>query len=111
MNNIVDSVIVKNGDMIEAVNMHYTEDKVVYRVPDDAEKALLLISSDDTDVVIKAADNVFSGKDPKYYSIEPRIAAFLDLNTYIQRSGEYKGCVVIESVAEPFESCLLVFEK
>lgn len=107
----VDSVIVKNGDIIENLEMHHIEDKVIYRVPANAEKALLLISSDDGDIFVRAADNVFCGKNLRFYSLETRYAAFLDLNTYIQHSGEYKGCVVVECMTEPIETCLLVFEK
>ncbi|MBR4087386.1 MAG: hypothetical protein IKK30_05990 [Clostridia bacterium] len=89
------------------------EDVVAYRVPKDAEEALLMIDHDYSaiTIIVKAADNVLCGKDLSIQINRGTGVFFLDLNTFIQRSGEYEGCVLIESDDKDFRSELLVLEK
>lgn len=106
-----------HGKFNEPMNFTYIDDEVdnvvAYRVPEDAEEALLMIDQDYSTITItvKAADNVFSGKDLSIQINRGTAVFFLDLNTFIQRSGEYEGCVLIESDGNDFRSELLVLEK
>lgn len=109
--NYVDSVVVKNGSVISNLEMVQSDDVVAYRVPEDAENALLLVESEEADVTIRAADHVFGGGEKRFQCGESPFAVYLDLNTCVQRSGEYKGCVLVEGLIEPFKSCLLILEK
>ncbi|MBR2012744.1 MAG: hypothetical protein IJ995_00810 [Clostridia bacterium] len=87
------------------------ENVVAYHVPKDAELALLLMDvNDPATVTVKAADSVLGGKDQVIDCLDGYFGIFLDLNTFIHRSGEYEGCVLIEC-GEPFRSELVVFEK
>ena len=77
------------------------ETVMAYRVPEDAEKGLFLFESyDKSTVTIKAADHVFGGKDLVVDIEENYCVLYLDINAYIQRTGEYKGCIVVENSDE-----------
>ncbi len=90
-----------------------TDNVVAYRVPKDAEEALFMVDHDYSaiKITVKAADNVLCGKDLSVQINRSTGVFFLDLNTFIQRSGEYEGCVLIESDDKDFRSELLVLEK
>ncbi len=83
-----------------------------YRVPEDAEFGLLLLYSEDASTVtIKTADSVFGGKDQKIECEPGCVGVFLELNNCIQTSGEHKGCVLIESTENTFDSELIICTK
>ena len=93
-----DSIIVKNNGMTQINVVEVGEGVVAYRVPEDAEKAVYLVDIfGGCTVTIKAADHVFGGKDLVVHTEDGYGIVYVDLNTYIQRSGEHKGCVLIES--------------
>ncbi len=93
-----DSIIVKNNGITQINVVEVGEGVVAYRVPEDAEKAVYLADVyGGCTVTIKAADHVFGGKDLVVSVKDGQSLIYLDLNTYIQRSGEHKGCVLIES--------------
>lgn len=108
----LNSTPVKIGDLISTNNMNCCECITAYRVPDDAETAVLLVKNySGSDIIIKSGDNVFRGKDMSYYDMDDCFVIFLDLNTFIQRSGEQKGCIVLDSDSDEYESKLFVLEK
>ncbi len=85
---------------------------VAYRVPEDAEYALLLLGIEDpSTITIKAADSVLGGKDQIFPCECGYNGVFLELSTFIQRSGEHKGCVLIECAEDSFESDLFICSK
>ena len=108
----IDSIIVKKEELFSNTDMSGGDIELAFRVPEDAETALLmLLNSEEVEFNIKSADSVFGGKDLKFLCGENSFSMFVDLNTFIQRSGEYKGCVLLEADTENFECKLLIPEK
>ena len=99
-----------NGTATFALDVE-TDTIMACRVPEDAEKGIFIFESFVSNTVtIKAADHVFGGKDlvvdiPTGYSI-----LCLDINAYIQRSGEYKGCILVESSDSSVMCDIIIFE-
>lgn len=107
---------IRGNDFFEIMQTNEVENSVAYRVPKDAEKALLLVDNDYSliTLTIKAADNVFGGKDLVWQIKGGYHGIILDVNTFIQRSGEYEGCILFESEGKEgsdFRSKLVVFEE
>ena len=106
-----DSIIFKNTGSTQLDLIEAGEGVVAYRVPEDAEKGIYLVDVyDGCSVTIKAADHVFSGKDLVVNTEDGQCAVYLDLNTYIQRSGEHKGCVLIETDESTATCAFIILE-
>ncbi len=107
-----DSVCVKNKEIHSTDTMNDSEKIAAYRVPKDAEYALLFVMNPSPSTfTFKAADNVFGGKDQQFECPIGYYGMYLDLNTFVQRSGEHEGCVVIENTGDSFQSEMFVFVK
>lgn len=107
-----DCVRVKNNEVHGADPMDQVDTEVAYRVPKDAERAMLLVMNPSESLItIKGADNVLGGKDLKITCPSGYYALYVDINTMIQHSGEHEGCIVIEHTGENFLSQLYVFEN
>lgn len=108
----LDSTPVKIGDLISTKDMNFSDCITAYRVPDDAEIAVLLVKNYvSLDMAICSGNNVFRGKDMSYYDMDDCFVIFLDVNTFVQRSGEHKGCIILDSGTDTYESKLFVLEK
>lgn len=84
---------------------------LAYRVSEDAEKGIFLFDSyEGSKIKIKAADHVFGGKDFVVDVGEEYTVLCLDINPYIQRTGEYKGCILLESSDESASCELVIIE-
>ena len=106
-----DSIIAKNNGSAGFNYDEAGEGVVAYRVPEDAEKAIYLVDIyGGCTVTIKAADHVFGGKDLVVDTEDGYSIVYVDLNTYIQRSGEHKGCVLIENDDETAMCSFIVLE-
>lgn len=107
-----ESVSVKMGEIITVVPSNSADSQLVYRVPEDTEIAFLLMDNpESSEVLIEKGDSVFGGKFLSFECPAGRCGIFLDLNTYIQRSGKNKGCIVLENSAGEFDIELFVLKK
>lgn len=106
-----DSIIAKNAASVGFNFFDAGEGVVAYRVPDDAEKGMYMVDvGGGCKVTIKAADHVFGGKDLVVNTEDSYCLFCFDLNMYIQRTGEYKGCVLIETEDDTAMCCFIVLE-
>ena len=107
-----DSITVENYECFVTDMMTHTPKKAAYRVPMDAEYALLTLYVDgETTITIKGGDTVLGGKDKKISCEGGAYGVILELSQYIQHSGPHKGCILLESNLDFYESDLFVFSK
>ena len=110
--NIYNSICFKNNELHLTEPLNICDNAMAYRVPEDAEYGFLMVSNPiECTYTIKAADNVLGGKDQVFYCPYGYNSMYLDLNSFIQRSGEYKGCVLIEIGEKGAMSEMIVFQK
>ncbi len=106
------AIRLKTNEMFDSELTNASDEVVAYRVPEDAEHAVILMFNDNSSTtIIRSGDTFFGGKDLILNCDEGYYGVYLDLNTYIQRSGEHKGCVVIENDGDMFRSQLAILEK
>lgn len=108
----LNSNTVKNYECFSIEAMKLTPKEAAYRVPMDAEYALLTLCVVGENIItIKGGDTVLGGKDKTFSCGDGDYGVILEISQYIQHSGPHKGCILLESTAEDYESDLFVFSK
>lgn len=103
--------IIKANNLIEGGSECTCATGLAFKISGKTDKVLLQVSSPEGfEIKMLASDNVLCGGD-KILSFEAdEHYYYLDIGTYIQTSGEYRGCVVFTPIDDEVLCFMDMFE-